>query len=1637
MRLYSVLSRLWLAPRSHGRTCRRIFSPPLIFSVLAILTNVSPPAYAAYASLISDPADESSLGITKTPVIFIHGWGGKDSKAYFSNLRTYLLMNSLKNNYKPYLFSYSSNIDPVAVIAHRFRDQIAANSDLKGRKAIIIAHSMGGLVARSYMQDYGGQESVAKLITLATPHHGTPIANLDANRAIGSAWLGMIKTLELVIWPNKDIFSCSLCVGNPEFPNRSDLRADNWHEPQWGESLYFGKEMNFWLRRLNGEPGIPASLDSDKKIVAYYGILANNEFSVALVNQPFNLFVGIAREALDLNRYVVYRILGVLLEKMIQKDNSLLISSSIANYVNNDGVVPKKSGEFFGHTLQRPAIECIGFDHDQMKNGFTGEVCANNLSLFESIGRELPWTSWSALNWPYALISGEQNTFQWSLNDLGAASGTASAEFRFSDRGDPADPAVCSAATQPSCIIPATETSPGIFSATLTAPTVADSKRYTLRAKVTTKWGLDVWTVQTPITVNPAAGPVVSVPPGIIDLGSVALGAAREKAIEIRNSGQNTLTGSVSVPAGFTIVRGGTFSVASGGSSTAVIRFTPVSAAAYSGSLTVTSNGGTSVRTISGTGVSAVTANLPNPTTNSATNTSQTSATLNANVAANGSATDVWFEWGTTAAYGSRTRSQDIGTSSNGVAVADALTGLAPGQTYHYRAVAKNSIGTKAGADQAFATSAPAASPTICHSGRVEFTVPYLSSNTSSQTMTLSNCGAGTLSYSILPDDAWISVSPSNGTSTGEQDTLTVTVDLANRRPGKYVAVMNVSAPGATNTPQVVPVYLHVLEPAPAKDGRPFAYPFEIGNTGYDVHTDLLGDVYVSGGSSINGLAKYDAQGSLIWARLLSDGSSTKFALDSSGNSYFPYREPVSGSKVGFVKYSSAWAKSFSPFYEGSLETQLFDLKTDSAGNIYAAGMESVLENQRARHHTLLLKFAPNGTILWSRRHRNETEFVEAGLTGQRVAVDSAGNVYVGALEQRSGDEAVQAPASRGWIGKYSPAGVLLWEQTLDYGPELAVDINDNLYAATSFARSGQGINILLRKYSSAGSVLWTQEYNDPRNGDDSAKNLTTDASGNVYVVGTEYYQGSLDGGNKTLLLKFDPTGNLVFRRTLGSGNNGTPGGTTHDVAYGVSVGANGDIYAAAYVTWLDSTGQRVWALHYGPDGSLKNYSPPEGIGPLRGIALGVSSITWTWSDVAQNETGYKTMSHTAVQTSGILAANATSWTMTGLAANSAHSAYVYAFNDDGITSAGPMEACTLPDVPGTISVTGRSAFRTTLSWGPGSNPAGTNYELFASTVDAPSSVPSTRVDGSTTGAVTGLMPNTSYYFRVSALNCADQPGQFAASASTVTLGIPAGVVTSTVSVFGTTILASDNRTALTLDAGAPYDSNIFVSRDPLTTPIHVSSADIVTANMFLPSRQAILHSSIREFVLNMGGGVYEGPLSGRLVLPYDDADNDGIVDGSVPPAKPEQLSIYTITNNRWAQVPGQLIVDKTSKTVSVPIAHLSVYAILASVAAADCDGARAFPIPWKPGSGDRFDSANVAGCGRGIIFEKLTSQATIRIYNVVGDLIRELPVSDEDSGCKAWDGKNDAGLDVASGVYVALLKCSSGKKTLKMMIER
>jgi hypothetical protein len=77
--------------------------------------------------------------------------------------------------------------------------------------------------------------------------------------------------------------------------------------------------------------------------------------------------------------------------------------------------------------------------------------------------------------------------------------------------------------------------------------------------------------------------------------------------------------------------------------------------------------------------------------------------------------------------------------------------------------------------------------------------------NPGNQTLSVTNAGTGTLSFSVSENATWLTVSPASGTAPAS---VTVSASVSGLAAGTYNATITVTAAGATNSPRTVPVTL-------------------------------------------------------------------------------------------------------------------------------------------------------------------------------------------------------------------------------------------------------------------------------------------------------------------------------------------------------------------------------------------------------------------------------------------------------------------------------------------------------------------------------------------------------------------------------------------------------------------------------------------------------------------------------------------------------------------------------------------------------------------------------------------------------------------------------------------------------------
>ena len=90
--------------------------------------------------------------------------------------------------------------------------------------------------------------------------------------------------------------------------------------------------------------------------------------------------------------------------------------------------------------------------------------------------------------------------------------------------------------------------------------------------------------------------------------------------------------------------------------------------------------------------------------------------------------------------------------------------------------------------------------------------------NPAGHTLSLWNSGGGTLTWAASGNADWLILSSTNGSSTGEIDNISLSVDISGMDAGDYAAVVTISASGAANTPQTVIVNLTINPPAKEKE---------------------------------------------------------------------------------------------------------------------------------------------------------------------------------------------------------------------------------------------------------------------------------------------------------------------------------------------------------------------------------------------------------------------------------------------------------------------------------------------------------------------------------------------------------------------------------------------------------------------------------------------------------------------------------------------------------------------------------------------------------------------------------------------------------------------------------------------------
>jgi uncharacterized delta-60 repeat protein len=154
------------------------------------------------------------------------------------------------------------------------------------------------------------------------------------------------------------------------------------------------------------------------------------------------------------------------------------------------------------------------------------------------------------------------------------------------------------------------------------------------------------------------------------------------------------------------------------------------------------------------------------------------------------------------------------------------------------------------------------------------------------------------------------------------------------------------------------------------------------------------------------------------------------------------------------------------------------------------------------------------------------------------------------------------------WVQRFNGPG-----NADDAAYALAIDGSGNVYVTGSTYAEGTGRNYATVKYNSSGVQQWVNIYNGPGNADDEAYAIAVDGSGNVYITG--FSRGIYED---FATIKYNSSGIQVWAQRYNGPAN------SQDIARSIAVDASGNVYVTGFSTG-SGTNTDIATIKYNPSG--------------------------------------------------------------------------------------------------------------------------------------------------------------------------------------------------------------------------------------------------------------------------------------------------------------------------------------------------------------------------------------------------------------------------------------------------------------------
>lgn len=303
---------------------------------------------------------------------------------------------------------------------------------------------------------------------------------------------------------------------------------------------------------------------------------------------------------------------------------------------------------------------------------------------------------------------------------------------------------------------------------------------------------------------------------------------------------------------------------------------------------------------------------------------------------------------------------------------------------------------------------------------------------------------------------------------------------------------------------------------------------------------------------------KYNSSGVQQWVRIYNGpgnyiDAASSVAVDNIGNVYVTGKSSGSGTSYDYctIKYNSMGGQQWVQRYDGPVNGNdyAYAITVDNSGNIYVTGVSDGGTITNSDYCTV--KYNSLGVQQWVRRYDgpgNNNDYANA------ITVDNSGNVYVtGSSDGGAGTSTdyctikYNSTGVQQWVKRYSGSG-----NSSDIAYSIAVDILGYVYVTGQSFFSGTGPDYYTIKYSSTGVQQWARRYNGTGNGIDIAYSITLDDARNAYITGVVF-----NGGASTdyCTIKYNPSGVQQWVQSYNSPAN------SNDQACGIAVDNSGNVF--------------------------------------------------------------------------------------------------------------------------------------------------------------------------------------------------------------------------------------------------------------------------------------------------------------------------------------------------------------------------------------------------------------------------------------------------------------------------------------------